>query len=368
MRSDDIGKAGRYNQPPVTRLPVQFTVMVIGAVGIVAAGRSTRAQSSASPNITAVPGIRVGQVTLSSRPTGCTVVVAPVDTVGGVDVRGGAPGTRETDVLAPDNTVAIVNAVVLAGGSAYGLDAAGGVMKYLEEQRLGYAVGRSVVPIVPAAILFDLNVGDHPEIRPDATCGYRAASTASSGAVEEGSVGAGAGATVGKLAGPGRAMKGGVGSAALHGPDGLIVGAIVAVNAVGSVVDPRTGRPVAGVRTPDGSGLADPFALVRSGASAEPMFLANTTIGVVATNARLTKAQARRVAEMAHDGIARAIVPSHTPSDGDTVFVLATGSLAGDPNLTTTGALAAEVVSEAILRAVRLAKGLPGFPAAADIK
>jgi L-aminopeptidase/D-esterase-like protein len=340
----------------------------MGAIGIVAAGRLVRAQPGASPNITAVPGIRVGQVTLSSRPTGCTVVIAPAETVGGVDVRGGAPGTRETDVLAPDNTVAIVNAVVLAGGSAYGLDAAGGVMKYLEEQRLGYAVGPSVVPIVPAAILFDLNVGGHPDVRPDAMCGYRAASTASSGAVEEGSVGAGAGATVGKLAGPDRAMKGGIGSAALRRPDGLIVGAIVAVNAVGSVVDPRTGRPVAGIRTPDGKSLADPFMLIRSGGSSSPMALANTTIGVIATNARLTKGQAQRVAEMAHDGIARAIVPSHTPSDGDTLFVLATGSLAGDPNVSTTGQLAAEAVSDAILRAVRLAKGLPGFPAAADLK
>jgi L-aminopeptidase/D-esterase-like protein len=368
MPSDDIGTAGRYNQPPVTRLPVQFTVTVIGAVGILGAGRTLQAQSTASPGITAVPGIRVGQVTLPSRPTGCTVVIAPADTVGGVDVRGGAPGTRETDVLAPDNSVAIVNAIVLAGGSAYGLDAAGGVMKYLEEQRLGYAVGSNVVPIVPAAILFDLNVGDHPDVRPDATCGYRAASIASSGAVEEGSVGAGAGATVGKLAGPGRAMKGGVGSSALHGSGGLIVGAIVAVNAVGSVVDPRTGRPVAGVRTPDGTGLADPFALIRAGGSAVPMLMANTTIGVVATNARLTKAQARRVAEMAHDGMARTIVPSHTPSDGDTLFVLGTGSLAGDPNVSMTGQLAAEAVSDAILRAVRLAKGLPGFPAASDIK
>lgn len=348
--------------------PVRYAVIVIGAIGVAAAGRGVGAQPGASPNITAVPGIRVGQVTLSSRPTGCTVVIAPPETVGGVDVRGGAPGTRETDVLAPDNTVAIVNAVVLAGGSAYGLDAAGGVMKYLEEQRLGYAVGPSVVPIVPAAILFDLNVGGHPDIRPDEQCGYRAASTASSGAVEEGSVGAGAGATVGKLAGPERAMKGGVGSAALRRPDGLIVGAIVAVNALGSVVDPHTGRPVAGVRTPDGKSLVDPFMLIRSGGSPSPMALANTTIGVVATNARLTKGQAQRVAEMAHDGIARAIVPAHTPSDGDTLFVLATGSLAGDPNVSTTGQLAAEVVSDAILRAVRLAKGLPGFPAAADIK
>ena len=352
----------------MARSPVRFTVILFGAVGLAGAGRGPWAQPAANPNITVVPGIRVGQVTLPARPTGCTVIVAPTNTIGGVDVRGGAPGTRETDVLAPDNSVAIVNAVVLAGGSAYGLDAAGGVMKYLEEQRLGYAVGRSVVPIVPAAILFDLNVGDRPEVRPDATCGYRAASSAAAGAVEEGSVGAGAGATVGKLAGVGRAMKGGIGSTALRGSGGLIVGAIVAVNAVGSVVDPSNGRAVAGVRTPDGKGLVDPFQVIRSGGWSSAPLLESTTIGVVATNARLTKAQAQRVAEMAHDGIARAIVPSHTPSDGDTLFVLGTGSLVGEPDVSLTGQLAAEAVSDAILRAVRLARGLPGFPASADIK
>lgn len=326
------------------------------------------AQTAAPAAITAISGIRVGQVTLPERPTGCTVILAPTGTVGAVDVRGGAPGTRETDLLAPDNTVSIVNAVVLAGGSAYGLDAATGVMKFLDEHRIGYAVGPSVVPIVPAAILFDLNVGGHPEIRPDAACGYRAAASAASTLPAEGSVGAGAGATVGKLAGPGRAMKGGIGTTALRGPNGLIVGAIIAVNALGSVIDPRTGQPVAGVRTPDGKRLEDPFTLVRGGWSTTPGLLANTTIGVVATNARLTKADALRVAVMAHDGIARAIVPSHTPSDGDALFVLATGSLAGDANLAITGALAAEAVSDAILRAVRLAKGLPGYPAVTDLK
>jgi L-aminopeptidase/D-esterase-like protein len=336
--------------------------------GAIAIGPHVPAQPAPAAGITAVPGIKVGQVTLTGRPTGCTVVVAPPNTVGGVDVRGGAPGTRETDVLAPDNTVAIVNAVVLAGGSAFGLDAATGAMKYLEEQHLGYPVGASVVPIVPAAILFDLGVGGHPEIRPDASCGYRAASTASAGPIEEGSVGAGAGATVGKLAGAARAMKGGLGTAALRRPDGLIVGAIVAVNAAGSVIDPRTGKPVAGVRTPDGRGLVDPFAFVRGGDAGGGAPFANTTIGVVATNARLTKAQALRIAEMAHDGLARTIVPSHTPSDGDTLFVLGTGSLAGDTNVSLVGQLAAEAVSDAILRAVRLAKGLPGYPSASDIK
>ena len=349
-------------------LPPSWTVVsaaVIGAtalIGLAAQGQTTE------PGITAVTGVRVGQAEMPGRPTGCTVVLAPPNTVGAVDVRGGAPGTRETDVLAPDNTVSIVNAIVLSGGSAYGLDSATGVVKYLAEHGVGYRVGSNVVPIVPAAILYDLDVGGHPEIRPDATCGYRAASSASPGPVAEGSVGAGAGATVGKSAGPARAMKGGLGTAALRGPAGLVVGAIVAVNAVGTVIDPRTGHAVAGVRTPDGKALADPFALIRGGGSTRSSSMANTTIGVVATNARLTKGTALRVAEMAHDGLARAIVPSHTPSDGDTLFVLATGELTSDANVGAVGALAAEAVSDAILRAVRLAKGLPGLPAASDIK
>ena len=319
--------------------------------------------------ITDVPGIRVGQVTLDARPTGCTVVLAPPNTVGGVDVRGGAPGTRETDVLAPDNTVQIINAVLLTGGSAFGLDAATGVMKYLDEHHVGFKVGDVTVPIVSGAVLYDLNIGGHPEIRPDAECGYRAAAGASAD-VAEGSVGAGAGATVGKLAGSDRAMKGGIGTAALSTPDGLIVGAIVATNALGSIVDPRTGQPVAGVRTPDGKALVDPFAFVASGlrTPSSPTPGANTTIGVVATNARLTKAQAQRLAIAAQDGIARAIVPAHTPMDGDTIFVLATGSLPTDANTTVVGALAAQVVSDAILRSVRLATGLPGYPAVRDIK
>jgi L-aminopeptidase/D-esterase-like protein len=331
-----------------------------------AATFAARAQTPAA-SITAVPGVRVGHFTLTERPTGCTVVLLPSGTVGGVDVRGGAPGTRETDVLAPDNTVEMVNAVVLAGGSAFGLDAATGVMKFLEEKKVGYPVGNLVVPIVPAAILFDLNVGGRPEVRPDASCGYQAASRAATGTIEEGSVGAGAGATVGKFAGGGRAMKGGIGSAALTTGDGLIVGAIVAVNAVGTVIDPRTAKPVAGVRSADGRTLEDPFALVRRGVLQVSRLLENTSIGVVVTNAKLTKAQARRVAEMAHDGLARAIVPAHTPSDGDTLFAMGTGSFGRDTNVSVVGQLAAEAVSDAILRAVRLAKGLPGFPSATEL-
>jgi L-aminopeptidase/D-esterase-like protein len=337
-------------------------VVCLGTAATCAASAQTPAAS-----ITAVPGVRVGHFTLTERPTGCTVVLLPSGTVGGVDVRGGAPGTRETDVLAPDNTVEMVNAVVLAGGSAFGLDAATGVMKFLEEKKVGYPVGNLVVPIVPAAILFDLNVGGRPEVRPDASCGYQAASRAATGTIEEGSVGAGAGATVGKFAGGGRAMKGGIGSAALTTGDGLIVGAIVAVNAVGTVIDPRTAKPVAGVRSADGRTLEDPFALVRRGVLQVSRLLENTSIGVVVTNAKLTKAQARRVAEMAHDGLARAIVPAHTPSDGDTLFAMGTGSFGRDTNVSVVGQLAAEAVSDAILRAVRLAKGLPGFPSATEL-
>ena len=318
--------------------------------------------------ITAVPGVRVGHSTRSDRPTGCTVVLLPDGSVGGVDVRGGAPGTAETDVLAPDNLVQTVNAIVLSGGSAYGLDARSGVMTFLEERHVGFRVAGGVVPIVPAAVLFDLGVGGAFGIRPDARCGYDAATAARDGAVAEGSVGAGAGATIGKLAGAARAMKGGIGTASLTGADGLVVGALVAVNAVGSVVDRRTGRPIAGVRTPDGKALEDPWTLAAQGRAPAPSPLQNTTIGVVATNARLTKAQALRLSEMAQDGVARAIVPSHTQSDGDTLFAVGTGGLTRDVDLNLVGRLAAEVVSDAIERAVRRAKGLPAFPAASELK
>lgn len=321
--------------------------------------------SSPSSSITDVPGIKVGHHTLSERPTGCTVVLADPAAVGAVDVRGGAPGTVETDLLRPDELVNTVNGIVLSGGSAFGLEARTGVMKYLEEQKIGFRFGGAYVPIVPGAIIFDLNIGNAPTIRPGADCGYRAAASAAAGAVKEGSVGAGAGATVGKFGGAGRAMKGGVGTASLTATGGLIVGALVVVNAAGSVIDPRTGKPVAGVRTADGKSLEDPFALVRRG-TAPTGTGENTTIGVIATNARLTKAQAHRVVAMAHDGLARAIVPAHTMSDGDTLFALATGTVDADVNRV--GVLAAEAVTDAILRAVRAATGLPGFPAVADIR
>jgi L-aminopeptidase/D-esterase-like protein len=332
-------------------------------------------QARSGKGLTEVPGLKVGHHTLKERPTGCTVVLAEAGAVAGVDVRGGAPGTRETDLLNPVNTVQQVHAIVLSGGSAFGLDAASGVMRYLEEKGIGYDTRVARVPIVPAAILFDLGVGGRPDVRPSAECGYQAARAASDGPVAEGNVGAGAGATVGKSFGPGRAMKAGVGTASIALPDGLVVAALVAVNAMGDVVDPATGKVVAGVRSEDGRELADVRVLLRRGAlgngpAARPRSGENTTLGVVATNAALTKAQAEKVAQMAHDGLARAISPAHTPMDGDTIFALATGTRAGEvqvDELSVIGALAADVMADAIVRAAREAAGIPGFPATRDL-
>ena len=335
----------------------------------IAQGLSTAppAQPRVPFGLTAVAGLKVGHAEMPGRPTGCTVVLAERGAVGGVDVRGSAPGTRETDLLNPINTVEKVNAIVLTGGSAFGLDAATGVMRYLEERGAGFETGFGVVPIVPAAVLFDLSVGN-PKIRPNADCGYRAAAAASGGPVAEGNVGAGAGATIGKLAGSARAMRGGLGTASITTPSGLTVAALVAVNAAGDVIDPSTGRVIAGVRTPDGKGLADARVLIRSGALTRPnAFGRNTTLVVVATNATLTKAQATKMAQMAQDGLARTISPVHSPLDGDTVFALATGARPEAPDMVAVGALAADVVSEAILRAVRAAKGIQGFPSVADL-
>lgn len=319
--------------------------------------------------LTDVDGVKVGHYTLGERPTGCTVVLVEDGAVAGVDVRGSAPGTRETDLLDPVNTVQQVHAVVLAGGSAFGLDAATGVMRFLEERGRGFDTGVARVPIVPAAILFDLGVGGRPDIRPDADCGYRAARMADGAPVQEGNVGAGAGATVGKLRVPGAGgpMKAGIGTAALRTSGGAVVAALMAVNAVGDVIDPSTGRVVAGVRTPDGRALADVRRLLRQGGFPESSPGQNTTIGVVATDAVLTKVQATKVAQMAHDGLARAIVPAHTPSDGDTIFVVATGRHPGPVDVGLIGALAAEVVADAIVRAAREATGIPGYPAARDL-
>jgi L-aminopeptidase/D-esterase-like protein len=281
-----------------------------------------------------------------------------------VDVRGSAPGTRETDLLKPTNLVDKVNAIVLSGGSAFGLEAATGVMRYLEEHDAGFATPGGKVPIVPAAILYDLTVGDG-KIRPTADAGYKACLNAKAGPVEEGSAGAGAGATVGKIGG--KPMKGGIGTSSIRLGNGLVVGAIVAVNCVGDVIDTKTGKIIAGARTADGKGFLNIIQSLRSGRGASPLGQ-NTTIGVVATNARFDKTQMTKIAEMSHDGLARAINPTHTTSDGDTLFAISTGTSTVAPNLTAIGALAAEAVSEAILRAVMKAKSVPGFPSYSDIQ
>jgi L-aminopeptidase/D-esterase-like protein len=348
---------------------MKFIVLI--AVGVLALQAPETLAPTGGRGLTEVHGLTVGHHTLSERPTGCTVImVAGEGAVGGVSQRGGAPGTRETDLLDPANMVDKVNAIVLSGGSAYGLDAAQGVVRYLEERNIGWRVGASgVVPIVPAAILFDLGFGGNPKVRPTADCGYRAAAAASSAPVAEGNIGAGAGATVGKMGG-GRPMKGGLGSAAIALPNGLVVAALVAVNAVGDIVDPTTGQIVAGTRTEDGKGLADARKLLRSGAFLRrpaPRAGENTTIGIVATNARLTKADVNRFAIMGDDGFAKAIVPSHTVGDGDTVFALATGRWTGEANLSVLGAMAAEAMAEAIVRAVVQADSSNGVPSAREL-
>ena len=319
--------------------------------------------------LTAIQGVKVGHHTLDGRPTGCTVILFENGAVGAVDIRGGAPGTRETALLDPVNVrVQQVHAVALSGGSAFGLASADGVMRYLDERGIGFKVGESAIPIVPAAVLYDLNVGN-PTIRPTAECGYEAAITANTQDIPEGNVGAGAGATVGKLGGRNRAMKGGIGTALIELPNGLKVAALMAVNAVGDIIDPDTGSIIAGTRTPDGNGLADARTILRETGSSEqapPTGGQNTTIGVVVTNATLTPAQLSVVARMAHSGLARAVRPAHTPADGDTIFALATGTRTDDPNLLRIGGLAADATAEAIIRAVRAATSIPGYPASRD--
>ena len=324
----------------------------------------------AAGSITDVPGLAVGHFTDTRRPTGCTVVLPPAGTVGGVDVRGAAPGTRETDLLSPLNTVDTVHAVLLAGGSAFGLDAAGGVMRWLAGRGIGLAVGTARVPIVPAAILFDLYGGDL-SVWPDAAAGHAACEAARTTPPAEGNVGAGAGALVGKLFGLHRAMKGGIGSASVHA-HGVTVAALIAVNAVGDVLDPRTGALVAGARSEDGRALLGTAQAFLRGEAPGPLVPAGaTTLGVIATDARLTKAQSCKLAQMAHDGLARSINPVHTVSDGDTLFTLATGGSGHTPHLTVLGTLAAEVTARAVLRAVRAARTITDaqgrvFPSAYD--
>ena len=321
-----------------------------------------------TPGLTAIQGVKVGHHTLDGRPTGCTVVLFEDGAIGAVDIRGGAPGTRETALLNPVNVrVRRVHGISLSGGSAFGLASADGVMQYLDERGIGFKVGENTVPIVPAAVLYDLNVGNST-IRPTAECGYKAATVASTQNIPEGNVGAGAGATVGKLGGRNRAMKGGVGTALVELPNGLKVAALMAVNAVGDIIDPETGAIIAGTRTLDGLGFSDARMILRQQRPPEqnPPTGQNTTIGVIVTNATLTPAELNVVARMAQSGLARAIRPAHTPADGDTIFALATGTRSEAANLLTVGALAADATAEAIIRAVRAATSIPGYPASRD--
>lgn len=340
----------------------------LAALGAGAALRKARAEETSDGGITDVQGVKVGHYTETGRPTGCTVLLFEKGATAGVDVRGAAPGTRDTELLNPINTVQQVQAILLSGGSAFGLEAASGVMRYLEEHGIGFHIGASIVPIVPAAILYDLGVGDG-KIRPTMESGYKACQAATAGKVAEGNVGAGTGATVGKMFGMKGAMKGGIGTASIRvGKTGIVVAALVAVNAVGDVVNPKTGKIVAGARKLDGSGFENTMAQLREGQAVEFPMGTNSTIGVVATNVALNKAQATKVAQMAHDGLARAINPVHTLADGDTIFAVATGAVKVRANHSSIGALAAEAMSEAVLRAVMSARGLPGIPSIHELQ
>jgi L-aminopeptidase/D-esterase-like protein len=338
--------------------------------GDIIAGMNEHSSDSASSAITDVAGIEVGHFTDARRPTGCTVILTRDGAVAGVDVRGAAPGTRETDLLHPSNLVDRVHAILLAGGSAWGLDAASGVMQWLEQNNIGLNVGFGLVPIVPAAVLFDLAVGD-TKIRPDAQAGYLACVAAKRNAPAEGNVGAGAGALVGKLFGLERAMRGGIGTASVT-VNGITVGAIIACNAVGDVVNPANGQVVAGARTIDGSALINcRDAILAGDTPAKLLAGSNTTIGVIATDAILTKPQAHRLAQVAHDGLARAINPVHTLLDGDTLFALGTGKAGRSADMLVLSTLAAEVTSRAVMRAVQAARGLASgamsWPAAYEL-
>ena len=320
-------------------------------------------------SITDVPGLKVGHYTLTERPTGCTVLICEAGATAGVDVRGSAPGTRETDLLSPIHSVQQVQAILLSGGSAFGLDAASGVVRYLEEHNLGYKIGNlGVVPIVPAAILMDLGVGNF-KIRPNADAGYKACLAAGTGPVPEGNVGAGAGATIGKMFGPKFAMKSGLGTASIKiGDTGIVVGALVAVNAIGDVVHPETGKVIVGARSEDGKSFRNSMAAIMNGYRVITQDGTNTTIGVVATNAPFNKTQMTKIAQMAHDGYARSINPVHTMADGDTIFSMSTGTAKVKADLSAIGAIAATVMARAVVRAAMQATSLLefGLPAYRD--
>lgn len=311
-------------------------------------------------SITAISGIRVGHATNLDAATGCTVILCPPNTVGGVDQRGGSPGTRETDLLRPMQQVQHINAILLSGGSAYGLAAADGVMRYLEEHKIGFSVGENIlVPIVPSAIIFDLAIGRH-DIRPDAAMGYHACERATTEPVLSGTLGAGTGARVGAMFGNALASKGGIGSAAKYLGGGLIVAALAVVNAIGDVYE-ETGEILAGLRSPTNPNTFKGVLNIMEELTQQAPNGENTVIGVVITNAKLNKEQTNKIAQMAHDGLARAVRPAHTMYDGDTIFALATGEVEADVNLV--GAFAAEVFAQAIRDGVRSATTLAGVRA-----
>ncbi len=320
---------------------------------------------SRRPSLTDIESILVGHYTSRKRPTGCTVITAPIPFVAGVDVRGGAPGTRETELLKPENSLDQIDAIFLSGGSAFGLETGTGISRYLEEQGRGFDTRVTRVPIVCGAILFDLLLGDS-RIRPDAESGYESIKAAGSGQVMEGNVGAGAGATIGKMLGAEHAMKGGLGSWSITRPDGLKVGALAVVNSIGDVVDPASGRIIAGARRSDGKGFVGVMEELRKGYQPGSPFQDNTVLGVVATNAALTKAQCAKIAQMSHDALARCIYPSHMPWDGDTIFAISTGTWAAkrDVEAGIIGALAADVLATSIIRGVLKAESWGDYPAA----
>jgi L-aminopeptidase/D-esterase-like protein len=332
------------------------------------ARKNTRGEKEQMGAITDVPGIRVGHAGNVEAMTGCTVVLCEEGAVGGVEIRGSASGTRQLDSLYPVHVVPQIHGVFLTGGSSFGLDAVGGVMRYLEEKGKGFDVGVTRVPIVPAAVIFDLSIGDY-RVRPDAAMAYQACLHASAEAVAEGSVGVGTGATVGKLFGQGRACKGGIGTASLEGKAGVVVGALVAVNALGDVLDERTGKILAGLRDEEGKRLVSTTELLRQGVWQERFgqpYKGNTTIGVIATNVALTREDAIKVAQMTHNGLARVISPINTTFDGDIVFALSLGRHSGDVNHV--GSLAEAAIIEAVKRAIMKADGFGIIPAYRDLK
>jgi L-aminopeptidase/D-esterase-like protein len=318
-------------------------------------------------NFADIPGLQIGHAQDFEAATGCTVILTPAGAVCGVDQRGGAPGTRETDLLRPMHLVDHIHAILLTGGSAFGLAAADGVMHWLEEQNIGYDVGVARVPIVPAAVLFDLAIG-RADVRPNAAMGYVACQTAANGQNGwlVGTIGAGTGATVGKILGLAAQMKGGLGTAVLELGSGWLVGALMIVNCLGDVADPHTGAILAGARKlPDG-GFVDTMQVLKQGMTEGFTHPGNTVIGLVATNVALSKEAANKVAQMAHNGLARTIRPAHTMFDGDTIFAVATGQ--GQPaNVNVIGAYAAEATTLAVVNAVQQATSLAGVPALRDL-